>query len=136
MNVLEFLLSQETSLEGLLRMAGRNAGVPGLPTRPTTLSQPREASPRIKTPSRRESEKPAGKYRENIARKDRGALQPVSQMDVSLSLSYWPFSSGENLETSFTAIAETEGSVQIFNTFCAVDYSVAPRMLLDEGLNF
>jgi hypothetical protein len=28
--------------------------------------------------------------------------------------SYWPFSSGENLGTSVTAIAETEGSVQIF----------------------
>jgi hypothetical protein len=42
-NVLEFLLSQETSLEGLLRMAGRSAGVPGLPTQPTTLSQPRRS---------------------------------------------------------------------------------------------
>ena len=42
-NVLEFLLSQETSLEGLLRMAGRNAGVPGLPTQPTTLSQSRRS---------------------------------------------------------------------------------------------
>ena len=33
-------------------------------------------------------------------------------------------------------IAETDGSAQAFNTLCAVEHSVAPRMLLDEGLNF
>ncbi|HYL15529.1 MAG TPA: hypothetical protein VEV41_21015 [Terriglobales bacterium] len=31
-NVLKFLLSKETTLEGLLRMAGHNAGILGLPT--------------------------------------------------------------------------------------------------------
>jgi hypothetical protein len=65
-----------------------------------------------------------------------GDAQPCYRGTLLFSDSYWPFSSGENLGTSFTAIAETEGSVQIFNTFCAVDCSVAPRMRLDEGLNF
>ncbi len=42
-NVLEFLLSQEMSLEGLLRMAGHKAGIPGLPTQPSMLSESRQS---------------------------------------------------------------------------------------------
>ena len=33
-------------------------------------------------------------------------------------------------------IAEADGRAQVFNTLCAVEHSVAPRMLMDEGLNF
>jgi len=38
--------------------------------------------------------------------------------------------------TSFATIAEKDRSTIILNGLCAVEYSVAPRLLLDEGLIF
>ncbi len=38
--------------------------------------------------------------------------------------------------TSFATIAEKDRSTIILNELCAVEYSVAPRLLLDEGLIF
>ena len=38
--------------------------------------------------------------------------------------------------TSFATIAEKDRSTIILNELCAVEYSVATRLLLDEGLIF